>query len=252
MKSKNVLYPLFIFLIFLSCQNFMGGMTGDKNDNQSYMPLNVGDVRQIIMLEDSSTLLMSIVGTVRRSDGRVVYAMEWKWGFFEPDTLYYLNRNGYFLGTELDTTDGYHINSTVNPFGEQRLAKLYPEDGEIFTHTPGSSDNAFWICRKEQPLKTFCGIFSDVFSFNLYDTLNFQPFMETFYGKGYGYLGTSAFSSPEPDFLASYISVGNKTVGSIWPTKNPGGLMKNSENRKNLSEVLNRIFYPGIDPLGKR
>lgn len=252
MKSQNVIYPVFIFLIFLSCQSFMGGMTGDQNDEQSYMPLNVGDMRQIIMVEDSSTLLMSIVGTDYRSDGRLVYAMEWKWGYFEPDTLYYLNRNGYFMGTELDTTDGYHINSAVNPFGEQRLASLYPENGDIFIHTPGSSDNVFWIARKEKPLQTFCGVFSEVFSFHLLDTLSSSAIMKTFYGKGYGYLGTSAFSSPEPDFLASYIRVGNKTVGAMWPTKNPGGWLKSTEKRKALSALLNRVFYPGLDPLGKR
>jgi hypothetical protein len=252
-KKQNIFYPFFIFILFLSCQNFMSGMPNSRDDDQSYMPLNVGDVRQIIGTADSSTMLMSIVGTTYRIDGTQVYCIEWKWGNLVPDTLYYFNRDGYSLSTELDTTPDYFFNPSINPFNEQRMARLHPKDGELFFNSPDSSDDIFWIARKEEPLKTFCGIFEDVFSFNLYSTYATyaEPYIITYYGKGYGYLGTSVITTSEIDFQVSYIRAGNKTVGTMWPIKNPEGLMKNPENRKALSALLNRIFYPGLDPLGR-
>ena len=121
---------IFLFVLpllgLLSCDSFMSGTSSNQFYNKSYMPLNVGDVRQIISVMDSSTLLWTVTGKTLRRDGVSVFCMEWKTGTSSRNTLYYLIKDGFFLGTELDTTSRSDIDLSVNPFNEQRLAKLYP------------------------------------------------------------------------------------------------------------------------------
>ena len=74
----------------------MTGSLSNPDFNQSYMSLNVGDVRQIIFTEDSSTIIMSVIGKAFRSDGVSVFCMEWKYGTSSFERYYYLITDDYY------------------------------------------------------------------------------------------------------------------------------------------------------------
>jgi hypothetical protein len=255
--KKNHLYLFFpLLLLFLNCENFLSGTFSNKNFNQSYVPFDVGDVRQIIVVQDSSTILMSVIGKEFRSDGVSVFCMEWKYGTSSIERYYYLITDEYYLGTELDTTSRTDVDIRINPFAEQRLAKLYPSDGEIFIHTPGSQFGDYWITTKDSSIETFCGVFNDVYRFTLIDNWSSSPILSTYYAKGVGYIGTASAALTQPEFLASYVKVGNNTIGSLWPEKDytgGGGLTRKKDipkflldgfrlNSKDIVSTRNTIF----------
>jgi hypothetical protein len=211
LKFLEIFFLLILMLIIWKCV----GNPLSSDINMSFTPLNVGDVRQIIYYADSSTTLFSIVGKTRRSDGTEVFVEETKYGTQQAlFTSYYLIKDGYFVATELDTTDRDDIDKNINPFAEQRLAKSYPEDGDTWKHTLGQIDSPFLISKSIGQLHTFCGTFDNVFGFSLSDLLT------TFYAKGIGWIGTStAFSDVMVDFSCSYIRVDGKVFGHLWPEK---------------------------------
>jgi hypothetical protein len=217
----------------------MSSQVIDQYYNQSYMPLNVGDIRQMVWVEDSATVLWTITGTTLRKDGTPVYCMEWKTGTSFIETYYYLNKGGYFLATELDTTRFTSIDKKLNPYGEQRLAKLSPKDGEKFLHTVGDSDNTFWTTHKEGSVETFCGLFEDVYSFTLIFGSEQSLVLSTYYAKGYGYLGTSGFFSDSLDYMVTYIKIGGVTRGTLWPEKDFGRVSKVMSKKKIYYYLIN-------------
>lgn len=187
----------------------------------SYTPLDVGDIRQLVFHGDSSTTLMSVVGKTNRSDGTEVFIEEWKYGKQSvPFVSYYLVKDGYYMATELDTTSDDDINKAINPFGEQRLAKSHPVDGETWIHTLGRYDGAFWVSESIRKLNTLCGTFDNVFAFTLFEKPG-SSILTTYYAGGVGYLGTSTSFFPGLDFSCSYIKVNGKVYGHLWPAKDP-------------------------------
>jgi hypothetical protein len=203
------------------------------------MSLHVGDIRQIITVMDSSTLLWTVIRKTVRRDGVSVFCMEWKTGTSSKMTYYYLIKDGYFLGTELDTTSRTDIDLSVNPFNEQRLAKLYPSPGEFFIHTPGDLNSPHWISTKEDSIKTFCGVFDDVYSFSLCGNLESTQLLKTYYARGVGYIGTSGFPSSELDFMVSYVKVSSISIGSLWPEKDFGGGIELAEKKDRYDFLIN-------------
>lgn len=237
MRIVHIGLYFIILLLSFSCDNFMSGTPSHQFYSSAYMSLDVGDVRQIISVQDSSTLLWTIFGKTYRKDGEMVYCMEWKSETVSRDTLYYIIKDGYFLGTELDTTSRTDIDIRVNPFNEQRLAKLYPSNGEVFVHTPGELDSMYWYSRKEDPIKTFCGVFDDVYSFSLFGNLESMQMLKTYYARGFGYIGTAGFYSTDIVFSVSYIKLKHITIGNLWPEKDFGDGF-NTELKKDIYEFL--------------
>ncbi len=239
MKNHLILFVVPFLIILFSCDKFMTGMAENQYMSDIYMPLNVGDIRQMVWVEDSSTVLWTITGKALRKDGIPVYCMEWKTGTSFTETYYYLNKDGYFLATELDTTRITSIDPKINPFGEQRLAKLRPTDGEQFLHTPGDSDITYWITQREEPVQTLCGLFEDVYSFTLVVSLEQSWLLQTYYARGYGYLGTSGFFSDSLDYMVTFIKVGDVTKGSLWPEKDFGEFSNHMTKKKMYDYLLN-------------
>lgn len=240
------LLSIFFLLLPVSIMWTCAGNPLSSEITTSYTPLNVGDVRQLIFREDSSTTLFSIVGKTLRRDGTEVFIGEWQYGTQEAlFTSYYLVRDGYYMATELDTTSQNHIDKTINPFGEQRLAKSYPVDGEVWQQTVGDSYSFFWTSRSIEQLSTFCGTFENVFGFTLFDDFGFS-ILTTYYSKGIGWIGTSSVFSQGPDFSCSYVRVNGKVFGHLWPAKDPTLLPKSE--RENLAKVL--AAYPFL--IGQR
>ena len=241
---KILLFILLLFLIMVIWKCVGNPLSSEISTSHS--PLNVGDVRQLIFRGDSSTTLMSVVGKANRSDGTEVFIEEWKHGT-QPATsvYYYLVKDGYFMATELDTTLRDDINKTINAFGEQRLAKSNPEDGETWIHTVGSYDGYFWTSESIGKLSTFCGTFDNVFGFTLFDNPG-SSILITYYAKGIGYIATETAFFPGLDFSCSYVRVNGREYGHLWPAKDPTFFPK--DKRKFINVMLTQ--YPFL--IGQR
>jgi hypothetical protein len=202
--------------------------------NTTYTPLNTGDVRQLVYLTDSSTTLMKIVGTLKRRDGAEVFAMEWTYGTQRPDTQYYLIKDGFFMSTELSSGS-----SSINPFGEQRLGKVNPVNGETWLHTLGSSDSLFFTATYCKELRTLCGTFTNVYGFTMTEVSagHIDTMMTPFYAENIGYIGTGSISNLRLDFSASYIKVANQEYGSLWPAKTVGLYKRNINNKLSIQAI---------------
>ena len=213
-------------VILFSLYQCKTNMDSSKN-NVSYTPLAVGDITQMIMMKDSSTILFSIVGKATRADGKKVFLGLWKSGTQEPDTSYYLVSDGYFKATELDTVKDDSLLAIPNPFREQRLAKSFPEEGDTFIHTIGEGDSSYWYAEKVDTLTTLFGKVNNVFRFQLY-TGSRSLYLLTCYAKGIGWIATDICSigSPEIDYLCAYKKIYGKTYGRLWPEKDSKGLTK--------------------------
>lgn len=214
--------------IFFSCSNSF-----EPEESRAYMQLNVGDLRQIILAQDSSTILMKITGTGKRTDGLKIYFCEHIDG--TSDTAAYISnyalKDGYFISTELDTVRDIGLFIKDNPYREQRLAKLYPMHGESWNHTKGDSSNGKFSAQYTEKMLVPAGEFKDVFQFHL------DNFMTIFYAKGVGYIAT--YSKDNTKYMATYLKINGKEYGMLYPPKNYDPLQK--ELNKSIGNS-NRIF----------
>ena len=212
---RIVIYSTFILLI--SCEHG----SNESVDLDSYTPLGEGDVTQLIYMEDSSTISISIVDKIRREDGKAVYVSESIYGTQEPTISYYCISDGYLVATELNPIENDSIMLEINPFREQRLAKSHPEPGDNWLHTPGNPDSAYFIAEEIGVFPTLFGEVDEVYSFGLFHKNGSYPFLIVFYAKGLGQIGSSGFyfEPSEVQFMCSYKRISGKTYGELWPVK---------------------------------
>lgn len=204
----------FVFLLIPSCSDPAEGLP----DDPPYVSLHVGDERQLVWTSDSSTVLLTITGTTKRSDSTVVYRGEW---FYGTDTVtlisHYLIKDGFFVATELDSTGGEGYPPLPgNPYREQRLAKLYPTNGERWISITGDSLSLQFTASAAGSKKTFAGPFMQCYSFTL------GSFLHVYYAKGVGHIA-SDFGDSTSRYLAIYIKTGKKVYGSKFPAKSLSG-----------------------------
>ena len=207
-----------LFLSLLLGNGCKDDPVSSQSDN-SYTPLAVGDITQLVAAHDSSTVLLEIIGTTRRSDNATVYIGKWQYGRSGFDTSYYFLKGGYYVATELEPVTDDSLLTLNNPYREQRLAKSFPNDGDQWIHTPGSTDTTWWLAAELDSLDTPAGHFENVFAFHL------GGFMTVYYGRAVGWLGTGTpFNlTSQLDFACTYKYVGGKTYGHLLPAKDPEG-----------------------------
>ena len=218
---KTQIFILLVFCLLL----FIYACTKSTQPSQvsNYIPWNIGDARQIVYCADSSTILLRVVLTSKRQDGADIFALEWTYGTHEPDTFYYLFKDGFFLSTNLEAGV-----DSINPFREQRLGRVHPTDGESWKHTLGDLDSVYFTARHLNKQSTYSGIFYDVFAFVLTGQTGgrIDTILTTFYAQHIGWIGTSLNRDFRLDYSASYIKVDNLEYGSMMPAKNPSPPMK--------------------------
>ncbi len=246
---KKIMIFLIIFFFFqylIKCTS-----TTTYPDSNSYTPLSVGDMTQIIFTQDSSTTLFSIIDKIKRKDGKEVFIGTFKYGTQEPDTSYYAISNGYFISTLLDTVSDDSMMKKINPFLEQRLAKSFPEQGDTWLHTIGNPDSVYWIAEKEELFNTFWGEVDDVFRFELYEKNAVNPFLKTYYGINMGWIGSklSYFDFPDLDCICSYKKVSGKVYGELWPEKTITWSEIPSEQNR-IKKIIRISFINNINILG--
>jgi hypothetical protein len=229
MKTRiEILILVITVLSFCGCKkNSTEPLPGT---NSTYMSMNIGDVRQLVFLTDSSTILMKVVGTTKRTDGLDVFVVEQTYGvglFNEyPDTSYYMIKDGYYMSTNLypfdSTSNPQRPFNSTNPFAEERLGKVNPINGETWKQTLGDPDSSFFTASYYKEQHTFCGTFTNVYGFTLTEVNagKINTILTTFYAENIGYIGTDWNDDSQLNVSATYVKVANQVYGALWPTKN--------------------------------
>ena len=187
----------------------------------SYAQLNVGDVRQYVYSDDSSTFLIEIVGKTYRDDGQEVSIETETQGTSAPDTFYEFIRDGYLITTLLDTLDttknpGWtYIPS--NPFWEELLAETNPKDGDKWIHTRNNESTFYWAARAFDGFTAICSTFTHVFAFDLYDTN--RVMLTAYYAMGMDWVGSTTNDSTHFIISCCYMKVDGIEVGVLRPAR---------------------------------
>lgn len=210
-KKLTLICSLILITLFIACSNSVE----PEIPNLPFVSLTVGDERQFFFTTDSSTILYIVKEKLVRSDGFGVYTYEW---YFGKDTIpilgYYAIKDGFFIATELDTVRDSIYYLPSNPFREQRLAKLYPKDNDIWQSIPGDSTTAFFIAKNIGTQKTPAGVFNNSFSFTL------DNFLSINYSKGIGHI-SSILLTDSTGILSTYLKVNQRIYGEKIPPKDP-------------------------------
>ncbi|MGK9478020.1 hypothetical protein ACSSV9_14535, partial [Melioribacter sp. OK-6-Me] len=127
-KINFIFFP--VLLILFGCENSNEPLVIANE----YMSLNVGDIRQYCMPYSNNPeihTVWKIAGKTHRSDGTEVFITEWYFYSYDSNSKYvsyYFIRDGFLIYTELEKTSTYQ----GNPYSEQRLAKISPNDGDVW------------------------------------------------------------------------------------------------------------------------
>ena len=210
----SIIFFFLVITLHRGCQDESAEPSG--LNRPTYTPLHVGDVQQLINLADSSTILLKISGTVKRGDGIEVFVQKRYYGNKKPDTMYYFIKDGYYSSTML-----YKIFNTDNPYGEQRLCKANPVDGETWLCAPHNDTASFMVAKYYGEKSVLCGTFTNVYCFSrvdlssgIADTIGSGLFAENI-----GFIGTKRNNHFNQDLSVSYARVGDQEYGALWPMK---------------------------------
>jgi hypothetical protein len=136
-QKKNIILISFALIsIYLSSCSKSTEPSIEIQNN--YVPLNIGDQRQIIRRCDSSTILDRVIYETKRQDGKKVIAVQETFGTQIPDTGYVYINNGYYVETSL-----YPNSNQSNPYDEEVLVEIDPRDGDRFVSTIDYPDTFF-------------------------------------------------------------------------------------------------------------
>ena len=202
-------------LIIVTLFNACSDSVEPEIQNLPYVSLTIGDERQYFFSTDSSTILYTIKQKLARSDGYPVYTYEWYYGKDTvPSVRYYAIKDGFFISTELDTVRDSTYYLPENPFFEQRLAKLYPKDGDFWQNIVGDSAAKYFVAKDIGTQKTPAGVFKNSFSFTL------DNFLSVNYSKGIGHI-SSFILVDSTKLLSCYIKVNGQVFGKKIPSRDP-------------------------------
>jgi hypothetical protein len=221
-----LMYSILLSILFNRCSDSVE----PEIQNLPYVSLTVGDERQYFFETDSSTIQYTIKEKLARSDGYPVYSWEWYYGKDTiPVTGYYGIKDGFFISTELDTVQDSSYYLTENPYYEQRLAKLYPKDGDLWQNIVGDSSARYFIARNIGTQVTPAGVFNNTFSFTL------DNFLSVNYSKGVGHIASIVLID-STKLLSCYLKVNGKVYGKKIPPRDP------PFNNDSLNYTREKIF----------
>lgn len=205
-KFFIVIAPI-IFLFISACDSTE---TDNQKSVQSYVFLNIGDMRQIRGEYNGLSYYETdeITGKTKRADSLEVYVMKITnqlYGAVWDE--YYFIRDGYYYWTDLDSTSGSEM-LFGHPYNEQRLAKVNPTKGDSWHRYP--KDTSSFTVEFQDVKTALAGQFFDVCALNLS-----SPNMTIYYAANYGYIGTAIDSIDE--YSITYVKSGEKEKGELVP-----------------------------------
>lgn len=248
-KYLKFLFIDFVILLFISaCEN----SNEPIDSSNEYMSLNVGDIRQYSMPYSANPeihTVWKITGKTYRSDSTEVFIGEWYIYNLDPRNKrvsYYFIRDGFFYSTELEESSEY----PGNPYFEQKLAKVKPNDSDKWMQIVGyinpDSTKDYLTARYLGEYDTPAGKFQDVY--NLISSQQLEDSSQVlegseqsriYYAKYWGHLGI-AFTDKQSDlFIVNYMKIKDKEIGqfiSMDLAKQSNKLIHS--NRLNFTSIL--------------
>lgn len=208
MKYLFPLIVLIAFSVIISCDS----NSSEPEDINEYMSLSVGDIREYSITDLNMYQIWEIKAKTKRVDNTEVYIGQWSSNLDsvdQNDISYYFIRDGYFFSTNLVMTA-----NVGNPFNEQKLAKIYPKDGDKWVHTEGGTDSnkSYFYSKYIGDYTTPAGSFKDVFGFTL------DNFLTVYYAKQFGHIGSSSATNPKVSYAQiNYAKINGKDIGKFVP-----------------------------------
>jgi hypothetical protein len=214
MKIFIKLNTLFLFVyLFVGCDK---NIVGPEN-LAPYMSLNVGDIRQYYVAPDNFYIQWEVISKTLRADSIETFTINESYilpnGIFNATTYYFI-KDGYFIKTNIDTT----LTST-NTFNEERLAKIYPSNGENFLINIGASDTnkLFMNVKMIDSLETNVITFKEIAEYEQIKNNNPTGF-KSYYAKRYGHIGSIIHTrTDEVKILLNYLKTNQYELGSYVP-----------------------------------
>jgi hypothetical protein len=232
-NDKTIFGIFFCTAILVLCFCHNSKVT-DVPEEFSYTPLHIGDIRQVVNIADSSTILYSIVGSTFRTDGQEVFIEIVKTGIGSSessfDTFYCFLRDGFRINTQIDTqyisTGVYNVPYTSNPFQEQCITLEKPSDGFKWYPIKGYY-SLLRSTRFAGNYQTFAGQFENVFAYDNWWYID--PSMEivvcTYFARNVGQIGTEWVNEkidPQKVIIKlAYAKIGSDSYGSLFPERDP-------------------------------
>ncbi|MGE5365198.1 MAG: hypothetical protein ACM3SM_13795 [Bacteroidota bacterium] len=218
-------------LLFYGCSK---STEPEEQKSGPYASLAVGDVRQFINLADSSTILYEIIDKTHRQDGQEIFLGRWSYGTDTSKRIsYYCLKDGYLMSTELTPVQDT-AKVKVNPFYEQRIAKIFPKDGDEWDNIVGDiypeKFKASFIGKKI----TACGEFGNVYCFAL------DEIIRVYYAENFGIIASEPAGASDVNFLGvslCYLRVGGIEKGRRLPPKDHSYYFISSSLKKRMPDL---------------
>jgi hypothetical protein len=192
------------------------------------MSLHIGDLRQYSDENRTTFIQWEVTDTTNRIDGQNVYKVL-ETIFIDHDIYksfhYYFIKDSFFIETELDTISigtSFRIKQlNKKKYNEQRLAKIYPKDGDYFAKRIDVSDSekSFFKIHLLESMEFPCGRIKNIARYESIDTdTTSNQFI--FYSPIFGHVG-SIFESTRGvgKMFATYIRVDKQEIGNYSELK---------------------------------
>jgi hypothetical protein len=214
MKIFMNLNTLFLFAyLFVGCDK---NIIGPEN-LVPYMSINVGDIRQYYVAPDNFYIQWEVIDKTFRTDSietfSVIESYIFSNGIFKATTHYFI-RDGYLIKTNIDSSL-----TSANTFNEERLARIYPSDGENFLINIGASDTnkLFMNVKIIDSLETNIITFNKIAEYEQIKNNNPTGF-KSFYAQKYGHIGSIINNGNyEGKILLNYLKTNQYELGSYVP-----------------------------------
>lgn len=229
MKIKKIIFIIkIIFMFFLMTLNSCDKSPTEinyYNEYKPYMTLKIGDIRQYFSSSDNFYLQWKITDTTYRSDGLKVFVIEeliFNSSITFKTVHYNYTNNEYFIETQLDTIFDPKIN-IENPFLEERLAKIYPLDNQVFIRNIGSleTEKVYFKINLLDSLETPIAKFKNVAKYIQFDADSLNG-IYVYYAPEIGHIGSTLLrENSSSEVFIKYIKVNDFELGEyIEPNYN--------------------------------
>lgn len=231
----KLLLLVFTTFLFTSCDHKVTNTDNNVNHTPLF-ELQIGQERQLVFLEDSTTWSMKIIGDTTREDGQTVFIEEEYYGTGTIDTSYLYFSGDYLVYTKLFKDES----RPQNPYHENLIASRYPtEEGSWFAEIDEQNDTSDYIRSRRLNICTIpAKAFDSSWSFDFYGSPGAStPFLNVVYTQDIGYI--SSFQNGKQIVALSYFKSNSVEIGERWPDRGFSILSQ----RSNTNYKLNGLKY---------
>ncbi len=214
-----VLAAIITIVVLNSCEK--GTEPNTQSKRYPYITLKIGDIHQYKNKLGNAYFQWEVVGTTKRTDSLEVFVFD-EWiilsnEIWKGQNYYYLN-DEYCIITQLDTIDSLEI-ELENPFFEQRIAKIHPDEGDYYQTNIGvpESGKIFMSISFIDSLVTYAKTFESVANY-IATTPDTSENNKYYYAKSFGHVGTVSNSqSGTTEIYATYCKSDTSEIGVYIP-----------------------------------